>query len=129
MGSAVYILPPEAGKNLGMMYYDVCRMGEMVHEVKTQHFFSGYPWMFMDRQWKSMKVHGYPRKKCCVLASWTFMDVHEVPRISIDFHGPFRLGAFNFCPPENLCIEALPPPQMPALKFYNSRSASFPALP
>ncbi len=46
----------------------------------------------MDRQWKSMKVHGYPRKKCCVLTSWTFMDAHEVPRISMDFHGPIRLG-------------------------------------
>ena len=70
--------------------------GEMVHEVKTQHFFGGYPWIFMD-QWKSMKVYGYPRKKCCVLTSWTFMGVHEVPQISMDFHGPFRLGCSAAC--------------------------------
>ncbi len=86
------------GDDLLIHYYIPVRHdipGEMVHEVKTQHFFGGYPWIFMDRQWKSMKVHGYPRKKCCVLTSWTFMDVHEVPRISMDFHGPFRLGSYE----------------------------------
>ena len=51
----------------------------------------GYSWIVNGNPWKFMDIH---EKKCCVLTSWTFMDVNEVPWISMDFHGPFRLGGW-----------------------------------
>ena len=58
--------------------------------LKRNIFFDGNAWKSIDNHWCQWKSMNFSRKKCCVLTSWTSMEVHEIPWISMDFHGHFR---------------------------------------
>ena len=53
----------------------------------------GYSWIVNGNPWKFIDID---EKNVAFLTSWTFMYVHEVPRISMDFHGLFCLGYYKF---------------------------------